>query len=146
MEIRDSIVIKAPVERVWEVFRDFGSYPEWNPFIRSFEGKIEPAERVSVKMDMGPFVMPIKPVLTAVDPPRELSWVVEQGSSFLYTVNRHFRFDPLPKSQTHFVQSEESSGFLSPAISALLFVPVVKGYRKFNMALKARVEGEQSVK
>jgi hypothetical protein len=140
MEIRDSIVINAPVERVWEVFRDFASYPEWNPFLRSFEGRIEPAEKVSVKMDMGPVTMPIKPVLTVVEPPRELSWVVEQGSSFLYTVNRHFRFDPLGDSRTHFVQSEESAGFLSPVVSAFLFVPVVKGYRKFNLALKERVE------
>jgi hypothetical protein len=146
MEIRDSIVVNAPVERVWEVFRDFGSYPEWNPFLKSFEGRIEPAERVSVKMDMGLFVMPVKPVLTVVEPPRELSWVVEQGSSFLYTVNRHFRFDALDGSRTHFVQSEESTGFLSPVISAFLFVPVVKGYRKFNLALKERAEAQDSVK
>jgi hypothetical protein len=140
MQIRDSIVINAPVERVWEVFRDFASYPEWNPFLNSFEGRIEPAEKVSVKMDLGPFVLPIKPVLTAVEPPRQLSWVVELGSSFLYTVNRRFQFDPLGDSRTHFVQSEESTGFLSPVISVFLFVPVVNGYRKFNLALKERVE------
>lgn len=140
MEVRDAIVIDAPVERVWEVFADTGSYPDWNPFIKSFEGKLGPSEKVLVKMDMGMFVMPITPVLTVVQPPNELSWVVEQGSSFLYSVDRHFRFDPLNDSQTHFVQSESSTGFLSPAISAVLFVPVVKGYRALNRALKARVE------
>ena len=71
---------------------------------------------------------------------RQLSWVVEQGSSFLYNVERHFRFDPLPDNRTHFVQSETSAGFLSPLIGSALFVPVVKGYRAFNQALKARVE------
>lgn len=143
MEIRDSIVINAPVEKVWEVFRDFSSYPEWNPFIRSFEGRIARSEKVLVKLDMGPYVMPITPVLTVVEPPRELSWLVEQGSSFLYNVERHFHFDPLPDDQTHFVQSETSAGFLSPVIGAFLFVPVVKGYRAFNQALKARVEERQ---
>jgi hypothetical protein len=140
MEIRDAIVINAPVEQVWEVFSDTDSYPEWNPFITSFQGKLGQSEKVLVKMDMGPFVMPITPVLTVVQPPNELSWVVEQGSSFLYNVERHFRLDPLNGSRTHFVQSETASGFLSPLISAFLFVPVVKGYRALNQALKARVE------
>ncbi len=140
MEIRDSIVINAPVEQVWEVFSDTGSYPEWNPFITSFQGKLGQSEKVLVKMDMGPFVMPITPVLTVVEPPRELSWVVEQGSSFLYEVRRHFRLDPLGDSRTHFVQSETSTGLLSGLIGAFLFVPVVKGYRALNQALKARVE------
>ncbi len=143
MQIRDSIVIKAPVDRVWEEFRDFASYPEWNPFITSFEGKIAPSERVAVKLCMGRWTMPISPVLTIVEPERQLSWVVEQGSSFIYNVERHFLFDPLPGNRTHFIQSETSAGFLSPLIGAVLFVPVVKGYRKFNQALKARVEGTE---
>lgn len=140
MELRDSVVINAPVERVWEVFADLGSYPEWNPFLRRFEGRLAAGQRVAVGMDMGPFVMPVRPVLTVVDPPHRLSWVVEQGSSFVYTVNRDFRFDDLGDSRTHFVQSETSRGLLSPVIGALLFVPVLKGYRAFNQALKARVE------
>jgi hypothetical protein len=143
MEIRDAVVIDAPVEEVWEVFRDFDSYPDWNPFLRSFTGRIAASEKVSVKLDMGLYEMPITPVLTVVDPPNELSWVVEQGSSFLYEVRRHFRLDPLGDSRTHFVQSETSTGFLSPLIGAFLFVPVVKGYRAFNQALKARVEERQ---
>jgi hypothetical protein len=143
MHIRDSVVIDAPVETVWEVFRDFDSYPDWNPFIKSFTGRIAPSEKVSVKLDMGLYVLPVTPVLTVVQPPNELSWVVEQGSSFLYEVRRHFRFDPLGNAQTHFVQSETSRGFLSPVIGAFLFVSVVKGYRAFNQALKARVEERQ---
>lgn len=141
MEMRDAVVINAPVDEVWKVFADFGSYPEWNPFLRSFEGTIARAEKVLVKMDLGPFVMPVRPVLTVVDPPRELGWVVELGSSFLYTVDRRFRFDPLDAGRTHFVQSETARGFLSPVISAALFVPVLRGYRAFNQALKRRVEG-----
>ena len=143
MEIRDAVVIDAPVEKVWEVFRDFDAYPDWNPFIKSFTGRIAPSEKVSVRLDMGLYIMPITPVLTVVEPPRELSWVVEQGSSFLYEVRRHFRLDPLGDSQTHFVQSETSTGLLSGVIGAFLFVPVVRGYRAFNQALKERVEERQ---
>ncbi|KAF8147812.1 hypothetical protein K438DRAFT_1625932 [Mycena galopus ATCC 62051] len=29
-----SVVIEAPRERVWEELMDFGSYSQWNPFIR----------------------------------------------------------------------------------------------------------------
>ena len=38
-EIRAETVIAAPPEAVWRVLTDFAAYPDWNPFIRSIEGK-----------------------------------------------------------------------------------------------------------
>ena len=37
-ELHTEIEIAAPPERVWAVLTDFGSYPEWNPFIRQISG------------------------------------------------------------------------------------------------------------
>ncbi|KAJ7607433.1 hypothetical protein FB45DRAFT_948315 [Roridomyces roridus] len=32
--VSDSILIDAPIEKVWEVLMDFGRYHEWNAFVR----------------------------------------------------------------------------------------------------------------
>ncbi|KAJ7146121.1 hypothetical protein C8R44DRAFT_756637 [Mycena epipterygia] len=32
--VADSILIDAPPEKVWKILLDFGSYKEWNPFVR----------------------------------------------------------------------------------------------------------------
>ncbi|KAJ7452133.1 hypothetical protein B0H11DRAFT_2074472 [Mycena galericulata] len=32
--VADSILIDAPIERVWKILLDFGSYKEWNAFVR----------------------------------------------------------------------------------------------------------------
>ncbi len=95
MEIRDAIIINAPVEQVWEVFSGHRLLPGVEPVHHQLPGQLGQSEKVLVKMDMGSFILPITPVLTVVQPPNELSWVVEQGSSFLYNVERHFRLDPL---------------------------------------------------
>ena len=33
MIVRDSVIIEAPVERVWEVFTDVDRWPEWTPSV-----------------------------------------------------------------------------------------------------------------
>ena len=43
------IEIDAPPEKVWAEFRDFGKYPEWNPFLR-IEGNPTVGEPLAVKL------------------------------------------------------------------------------------------------
>lgn len=140
MELRESIVIHAPVARVWEAFRDFAALGEWNPFLRRMEGTIAVGERPRVAERMFGLDMPLRPTLTVVEPPHLLRWRVTLGSPALYTVERSFIFDPLGDDRTHAVQSTDGSGVLAPLITAALFVPVLRGYRRSNAALKERVE------
>ena len=44
--IHTEIEINAPASRVWEILTDFGSFPQWNPFIRQVSG--EPKDRCSI--------------------------------------------------------------------------------------------------
>ena len=39
--ISTEIEISASDEEVWQVLSDFDAYPEWNPFIKTIEGKLE---------------------------------------------------------------------------------------------------------
>ncbi len=37
--LETDIIINAPIDPVWNILVDFDSYPEWNPFIKSFMEK-----------------------------------------------------------------------------------------------------------
>jgi uncharacterized protein YndB with AHSA1/START domain len=41
------IDIDAPVDRVWAVLRDTAAYAEWNPFICTLEGALQPGSRLT---------------------------------------------------------------------------------------------------
>lgn len=47
-ELNTEIEIKASAARVWRLLTDFDAYPQWNPFIRSVEGKPEPNSKLNV--------------------------------------------------------------------------------------------------
>jgi hypothetical protein len=40
-EIKGSVMIMAPAERVWAKVADFGSYSQWNPWLRSMNGELK---------------------------------------------------------------------------------------------------------
>ena len=46
------IDIDAPVDRVWAVLRDTAAYAEWNPFIRTIEGALQPGSRLTVRIEL----------------------------------------------------------------------------------------------
>jgi hypothetical protein len=45
-EINTEIEINASAEKVWQLLTDFAAYPQWNPFIRSVNGKPEEGDKV----------------------------------------------------------------------------------------------------
>jgi hypothetical protein len=51
-EIEKVIEIDAPPADVWRVLLDFDAYGEWNPFIRSISGRVEPGEAPSGRRPM----------------------------------------------------------------------------------------------
>ena len=55
-----------------QVLMDFGTFPEWNPFIRRIQGKPEVGARLDVMIGAsGTHGMRFRPKVTKVDPNRE---------------------------------------------------------------------------
>src|SRR5216683_3317082 len=46
--IATSVDVDAPASLVWRILIDFAAYPEWNPFIRRINGKLEVGARLEV--------------------------------------------------------------------------------------------------
>lgn len=47
-EIKGSIDIDAPVEKVWRVITDFPAYPQWNPFVTRMNGELKEGKTFEV--------------------------------------------------------------------------------------------------
>ena len=134
-------MIDAPPEAVWREMTDFASFPQWNPFIREASGRLEPGERLKIRLrlDRG-LKMTFKPRVTKVEPNRELRWLATLGRPGVFDVDRAFQIEPRDVG-VRFVMSEECTGFLTPLMFATnLEAQLYRGYDAFNEALRRRVE------
>jgi hypothetical protein len=139
--IKTETIINAPAERVWAQMTDFASFPSWNPFVREAEGRLEPGERLKIRLqlDYG-MKMTFRPRVTVVKPNRELRWLATLGRPGVFDVDRAFLIEPRDAG-VRFVMSEECTGWLTPVMFAPnLEAQLYRGYDAFNEALRKRVE------
>jgi hypothetical protein len=139
-ELHSTIEITAPAERVWAVLTDFGSYPEWNPFIPSIEGDVREGAGLKVRIaPPGGRAMTFKPTVTGLEPGRSLRWLGRLLVPGLLDGQHSFRIDSLGEGRTRFTQSERFSGLLVRFIGKTL-ARTEQGFAEMNEALKRRAE------
>jgi hypothetical protein len=138
--IKTETIIKAPAERVWAEMTDFGSFPDWNPFVREAQGRLAPGEQLKIRLQLDRMKMTFKPRVTVVEPNRELRWLATLGRPGVFDVDRAFLIEP-HDGGVRFVMSEECTGWLTPVMFATnLEAQLYRGYDAFNEALRRRVE------
>jgi hypothetical protein len=140
-EIRTEIEIRASPERVWGVLMDFGSYAEWNPFIRRISG--EPAVGSQLKVRIEPPEgrgLTFKPRVRKADANREFAWLGHLVLPGVFDGEHHLELHPRDGG-TLFVQREEFRGILVPLLGRGLG-KTRSGFEQMNAALKYRAEGE----
>lgn len=136
-----SIEINASPERVWAVFSDFASYPEWSAFIESMEGQLQEGSGllVSLKPPGKAKATIFKPRVLTVTPNKEFRWLGKLGGlGFLFTGEHYFKLEAVG-DRTRFVHGEQFKGILVPVLGKLL-ADTKKGFEAYNQALKERVE------
>jgi hypothetical protein len=139
-ELRTEIDVAAPAARVWAVLSDFARYPEWNPFVKRIEGRLEVGSKLSVRLKLsGGRAVPIRPRLTTLIPGQAFAWQGELLSRALF-VGEH-RFEVIPSGDgARFVHSERFNGVLVPLLEKTLNTQARKGFEAMNRALKSRAE------
>jgi hypothetical protein len=137
--------IDAPAEQVWALLTDFASFPRWNPFIRRASGQLVRGQKISVELRLyGKTLVPFKPKVTMVEPPRELRWFAQMGAPGVFDVERFFILEPEAGGGCTFRQGEDCSGFLAgPMLASGLEKRILHGYELLNQALKRRAEAAQ---
>lgn len=144
-EIHTEIEIQASAARVWDVLTDFGSHPQWNPFVRSITGQPRKGERlvVNIKPEGGKG-MTFKPTVLVAQPERELRWLGKFLIPGLFDGEHYFQLEPIGADRTKFVHGEKFSGLLVSMAKASLDGGTRAGFVAMNEALKARAEGTAS--
>ncbi len=140
-QLHTEIIIEASPERVWELLTDFGSYPQWNPFIRNISGLPASGERLEVRLEPpGGRGMTFKPKVLNAEPNRELRWLGSLLVPGLFDGEHSFAIDPLGENRVRFVQREEFKGVLVPLFARSLDTNTQRGFEQMNRALKERAE------
>ena len=138
-ELHTEIEIAAPPERVWAVLTDFGSYPEWNPFIRQISG--HPAVGSHLEVRLAPpegRAITMKPTVLTAEPNQELAWLGRLVVPGIFDGEHHLELQPR-NGGTLFVQREAFKGILVPLVGGVLG-KTRRGFEQMNAALKQRAE------
>ena len=142
-EIMTTIEIAASPERVWRVLTDFASYPKWNPFIRSIEGRLQKGSRLSVRMQLprgGEHAF--SPVVVKAIPGAELRWRGKLFINGLFDGEHVFLIVPQGRHSVRFIQREQFSGWLVPLVMLGIAGKTRKGFKEMNRALKNVAEAK----
>jgi hypothetical protein len=138
-QIETSIDIPASTDRVWATLTDFERHAEWNPFMRSIEGRAVVGERLRVEFTPpGQRTMTMHPVVTACEPGRRLEWLGSLGVRHLFDGRHAFELTRVDATTTHLVHRESFTGILVPLLWRWLRRPTTEGFEQFNQALADR--------
>ena len=138
--IEATVEISASAATIWSVLVDGPRFPEWNPFIRRWEGELRVGNRVSIGLQPpGGRVFSFRPTVLAVDPNREIRWLGKVGPGGLFDGEHSLRLEPISPSKTRFVQSERFTGILVPVLRGTV-AGALAGFVLMNDALKRRSE------
>jgi hypothetical protein len=139
--IRSVIEIHAPLDTVWQVLTDFGSYPAWNHYLRRVRGSPRLGSRLTI-LSHPPTGRPIvlRPIVISWKPPHELRWRANVLSARLFSGEHGFRLVELAGGRVRFIQDETFSGLLVPLYARLRLRATRRGFEQMNQALRERAE------
>jgi hypothetical protein len=131
--------IDAEPQRVWEVLTDTAAYPDWNPFVRRFEGDLVQGQRITVDLQPDPVKKPqtMRPRLVHVEAGRGFTWLGKVGVRGVLD-GRHSFTVQASGNRSVLVQHEVLSGLLTPLFRRMLTVATPAAFAASNEALAVR--------
>jgi hypothetical protein len=109
MIIEESVIIRAPLKKVWDVFVSFSCWADWNRVltdVRSQSASLTDGQGFSCCIR--PYLFPVyfSPVVTRVEPQRKIVWT---ASMYGISSVHEFSFDETPEGVV-LVSRENFSG------------------------------------
>ncbi|KAJ6578884.1 hypothetical protein DFH09DRAFT_1148575 [Mycena vulgaris] len=160
--VADSILIDAPREKVWEILLDFGSYKEWNAFVR---GQTIVSESGTALADQTPaagkmlFISPVHlpPTMgspgfmeshstnvriTTLDHENyRAAWITANGLPSWALQAERWQMLTVEDGKTKYESIEVFRGFIAYLVKFFTGKNLVLGVRAMAEGLKTRAEG-----
>lgn len=132
--------VDAPAERVWRIVSDFGSYPEWNPFIVRAAGELRVGERLDITI-AAPGMRPVsfRPHVLEVEPGHLVRWKGAFKLPGLFDGRHALIVDPLDGGRSRFTTHEDVTGVLLP-FAGKVMTASQQGFELMAQAVKERAE------
>lgn len=140
-QIITEIHISAPPLAIWKVLTDFGSYAEWNPFIRRISGNVACGSRLTI--ELAPPTgrsFTFRPRISGLIENQELRWRGRTLVPGLFDGEHYFQINATHPGGSDVIHGERFSGLLVYALKGYLDRTVRAGFIEMNQALKSRVE------
>jgi hypothetical protein len=141
--LKEEMDVAAPAERVWTLLTDFGSYPDWNPYILSLETDEQPGSKLTLRIVQTNWKKPltIRPKLTGFDRRfRELRWEGMVGIPLLFDTLHWIRIERVDDESSRIVQAERFSGLFSSLLPQSGRRATRHAFKLMNKALRERAE------
>jgi hypothetical protein len=135
-KVEARVHVPASPEEVWEVLSDINGWQDWNDVM--VEGRCDGGQnaRVSVKVDTGLIVFPVKSRMIIWTPHEALAWGERVGP--LIQVEHGFTLTP-DGDGTRVLHYESFSGPIGWALVTAIGTSLTQRYQDFLDALAARV-------
>lgn len=143
--IESAITVATSCADVWQCLVDLPAHAQWNPFIRSIEGRLAPGERLKVRLQMQDGkTMVFRPTVIEFEPGRKLTWQGRLLVSGIFDGRHEFDVCPNQDGSTTFRQAEQFSGILVPLLRRGFYSGIQDNFKRMNEALKGRVEQQRA--
>src|SRR5262245_47245227 len=123
VEISVVTEIDAPADAVWRVLTDTSRFPDWNPFITSFEGTPAVGAGITVVLALSNRKpQTLRPKIIELQEGRSLVWRGHIGVPGILGARHRLEVQEAEDQHSRFVQHERFSGFAVPAVRSVLTV------------------------
>ena len=139
--IETKIVIKQPIEHVWQRFTCTSSHPEWNTLFALDRFPTRAGQRIIVDLyDENKNVkFQMQPEVKELDKYR-LEWEGKLYINGLFNGRHQFVFTKIDANTTQFIQAEDFNGLLVPILNYFIIQSTQLNFERMNESLKQYLE------
>lgn len=139
--LRETFLIDAPVERVWEVIVDLPRYPEWNPFVVAARSSLVAGDPIFLRVRVFPFfAQSQREIVTECFPGRRLCYGIRPLPARLLGSRRCQEVREATRESTRYTSEFELTGRLAPLTRTCFGARLEAGFGAASLALKRRAE------
>ena len=135
-----SLEIDAPIERVWQILKDFDRYHEWNPFTPRVESTLRIGDPIHLHVRLVGKRLSHRVEFVTRNQPYTLGWEMKLGAPALLHAERVQVLTAIDGHRTHYRTEDRFSGWLRPLVLALFGGAMERGFRDCALGLKKAAE------